>query len=102
MSALTKTPHTEKRGNRGPYSKSDSIPWRELFKKDIEKRGEPAIYLRGSRLRDELTQAQLAKKLGKGVSQHHISEMENGKRKITLSMAKRLGSVFKTDFRMFL
>lgn len=88
MSAVTKMPRTEKRKDRGPYDKSNSVPWREAFKEDLEKHGEVGVYLRGLRRRERLTQQQLAKKLGQGVSQHHISEMENGKRKITIEMSK--------------
>jgi DNA-binding XRE family transcriptional regulator len=87
---------------RGPYSKSASIPWREVFKEDLEKQGEIGVYLRGLRYRERLTQKALAQKLGRGVSQHHISEMENGKRTISVEMAKRLATVLHTDYRMFL
>ena len=45
--------------------------------------------LRGLRGREDLTQAELAARLG--VSQNAISEMENGKRPISTKMAKRLG-----------
>lgn len=102
MSALTKTHRTKKR--RGPYpkSKADSVPWREVFKEDLQKRGEAGVYLRGLRLREGLTQAQLARKLGSRISQHHISEMENGRRPISKDMAKRLGKVLHADYRMFL
>lgn len=101
MSVATKTRPIDKR-NRRPYSSSDSIPWREVFKEDLEKHGEVGVYMRGLRMREGLTQKQLAKKLGKRVSQHHISEMENRKRKISVSMAKKLASILYTDYRMFL
>lgn len=102
MSAHMKTPHTDKNKKRGPYSKSDSIPWREVFKEDLQKRGDVGVYLRGIRLREGLTQKQLAVKLGPEVSQHHISEMENRKRTISKDMAKRLGKILHADYRMFL
>lgn len=102
MSAVTKMPHTEKKKSRGPYVKSDSVPWREVFKEDLEKHGEIGVYLRGLRRREGLTQLQLAKALGSGVSQHHISEMENGKRKISIAMAKRLATILRTDYRLLL
>lgn len=60
----------------------------------------PAIMLRGSRYRDNLTQKQLAEKLG--IRQHHLSEMENAKRPIGKDMAHKLAKVFKTDYRVFL
>jgi transcriptional regulator with XRE-family HTH domain len=58
--------------------------------------------LRGLRSREGLTQKQLAQKLGGGVSQHHISEMEHGKRGEHTQMARRLAKVLKTDYRMLL
>jgi addiction module HigA family antidote len=60
----------------------------------------PGETVRGFRLREELTQAALAEKIG--VRQHHISEIENGKRSISLEMAKKLASVLGTDHRVFL
>lgn len=56
--------------------------------------------MRGLRLREELTQAQLAEKLS--IKQHHISEIENGKRSISIEMAKRLADVLVTDYKVFL
>jgi DNA-binding XRE family transcriptional regulator len=77
-----------------------SIPWRDVFKKDIAKYSEPGIMLRGSRIKEEITQKELANAIG--VSQHHISEMENGKRPIGKAMAKRFADFFKTNYRIFL
>lgn len=91
-----------KRQERGPYSRSDSIAWRRVFKEDLARRGAAGVYLRGVRLREGFTQKQLAKKLGRGVSQHHISEMENGKRTISIDMAKKLASALHANYRMFL
>lgn len=102
MSAHMKTPLTDNKKKRGPYSKSDSVPWRKVFKEDLQKRGDVGVYLMGIRLREGLTQKQLALKLGRGASQHHISEMENGKRGISKEMAKRLGEILHADYRMFL
>ena len=59
-----------------------------------------AAYLRGARYRKNLTQRQLAKKIG--ILPHHLSEMEHGKRPIGKAMAKKLGIVLKADWRMFL
>ena len=56
--------------------------------------------IRGLRYREELTQAQLAEKIG--VKRHHISEMETGKRPIGKEMAKRLARALKTDYKLFL
>ena len=59
----------------------------------------PAAILRGSRAKEKMTQKELAKKLG--VLQHHLSEMEHGKRPIGKQMAKKMAAVFNTDYRLF-
>jgi len=60
----------------------------------------PAKVLRGLRGKEELTQAQFAKRVG--ISQHHVSEMETGKRSITIDMAKRIGECFNVSYKVFL
>ena len=60
----------------------------------------PTMCLRGLRTREGLTQAELAERLG--VNQHHISEMENGKRPIGAEMAHRLEEAFGTSYKAFL
>jgi len=37
-----------------------------------------------------------------GIAQHHISEMENGKRPIGKETAKKLAAVLNGDYRIFL
>ena len=56
--------------------------------------------IRGLRLREGLTQEQLARLLG--IKRTNLSEMENGKRAIGKNMAKRLAQVLKTDYKVFL
>jgi DNA-binding XRE family transcriptional regulator len=99
---LTKRSSLQKLPRKTKVSKpkESSTPWREVFKKELEEYGEAALMLRGSRHKAELTQEQLADALG--ISQHHISEMENGKRPIGKEMALRFGRLFKTDYRKFL
>lgn len=60
----------------------------------------PAVVLRGTRYRAELTQKQLAEKLG--IRQHHLSEMENGKRPIGKEMAKKLAKALNADWRVLM
>lgn len=60
----------------------------------------PAAMLRGSRKKVSMTQKELAKKLG--VHQHHLSEMEHGKRVIGKQMAKKMAAVFRSDYRLFI
>jgi len=60
----------------------------------------PGDTLKGARLMHELTQAQLAAKIG--VKPSHISEMEKGKRPIGKDMAKRLAKALNTSYQVFL
>jgi DNA-binding XRE family transcriptional regulator len=62
--------------------------------------GNPAMALRGLRGREELTQAELAVRVG--VSQNVISELESGKRPISQRMARRLGEEFDLPYKVFL
>lgn len=80
--------------------KKGSVLWREAAKESIEKYTEQGLYLRGYRQREDLTQKELAEKIG--AKQHHISEMEHGKRPIGKHIAKKLAEVFDVDYRMFL
>ena len=96
MSVHTRTRHTRKSSRR----KDTSISWREAAKKDIRKHSEGGQMLRGCRFQHDVSQKTLAK--GLKISQHHISEMENGKRPIGKEMAHRLAKFFKTDYRLFL
>ncbi len=101
MSAHTRTHHI-----RGAYKKHSiapeekSVSWREAFKEGIDEFTEAGMVLAGSRCKEGLTQKELAEKLG--VKQHHISEMEHGKRSIGKAMAHRLAKILKMDYRLFL
>ena len=58
------------------------------------------ISIRGGRGKEGLTQKQLAELTG--IAQHHISEMENGKRPIGKETAKKLAAALNVDYRVFL
>lgn len=58
------------------------------------------VALRGARGKEGLTQKQLAELVG--IAQHHISEMENGKRPIGKETARKLGKALNIDYRVFL
>jgi len=58
------------------------------------------VCIRGSRGKEGLTQKQLAELTG--IAQHHISEMENGKRPIGKETARRLAAALNVDYRVFL
>jgi DNA-binding XRE family transcriptional regulator len=102
MSVHTKTRHTRRASapKKKARLKIKATPWREVFKDEIEKYSEAGLMLRGSRYKAEMTQKDVADALG--ISQNHISEMENGKRTIGKVMALRFAKLFKTDYRKFL
>ncbi|NGX26253.1 MAG: hypothetical protein K940chlam6_00168 [Chlamydiae bacterium] len=101
MSAHTKTRRIRIRKQKVVNQKKEkSIPWREAFKKSINKHTEGGAVLKGFRSKDGVTQAEVAHVLN--ISQHHISEMENGKRPIGKEMAKKFAKYFNTDYRVFL
>lgn len=78
----------------------ESVPAEKVLPELIDETMRPATMLRGARHKAELTQKELAAELE--IYQHHLSEMENGKRTIGKDMAKRLANVFKCDYRLFL
>ena len=72
------------------------LPVQELLHEDTE----PGVMLKGSHIKEGLSQTELASMLG--IPPSNISEMEHGKRPIGKNMAKRLSKVLKVDFRVFL
>ena len=61
---------------------------------------EQQVALRAYRSREGLTQKQLAELTG--IPQHHISEMENGKRSIGKERARKLADAVHCDYRHLL
>jgi DNA-binding XRE family transcriptional regulator len=76
------------------------IDWRTAFGDLIEKFTEAGVTLKGFRLREGWTQAEVADKIG--INQANLSKMERGKRAIGKAMAKKLATIFETDYRVFL
>ncbi len=82
----------------GVIEVSDSIPASDISPElDTNPAG---VYLRGIRLREDLTQDALAGLTG--ISRSNISAMEHGKRAIGKETAKKLAAVLKCDYRRFL
>jgi DNA-binding XRE family transcriptional regulator len=78
-----------------------SVFERELFTaEEVFPDSHPGKILKGLRTRENLTQAQLAEKIG--LRPHHISEMEHGKRVIGKAMAKKLDEALNTPYKMLL
>ena len=57
----------------------------------------PGYYLRLYRLRADMTQVQLACQAG--IRQRHLSEMENNKRPIDKTLARKLAHILDFDYR---
>ncbi len=76
-----------------------AIPWRESrhFKPAEQL---PAMLLVGARYREGLTQTDLAEQTG--IHRRHISEMENGKRPIGKTNARKLAEALNIDPRRLL
>jgi DNA-binding XRE family transcriptional regulator len=82
---------------------ADTVP-AEVMQKEIKKRvplaGTPAGALRAYRIREKLTQGQLAMKTG--IAQGHISEMVKGKRTIGVKSAKTLAKALNCRWERLL
>jgi len=82
-------------GNDIEFSERELIPADEVFPDS-----HPGKILRGLRTREDLTQVQLAEKIG--VRPHHISEMEHGKRPIGKAMALKIAKVLNASYKVLL
>lgn len=76
----------------------DAVPWRAAFPE--AETNLPGSILKGARIKEGLTQVELKERTG--ISQHHISEMETGKRPIGKESARRLAEALNVDYRIFL
>jgi DNA-binding XRE family transcriptional regulator len=73
----------------------------EIFSaKEVFPEGNPAMLMRGYRGKLDMTQKELAKRLG--ITQNRVSDMESGKRPISKDIAVKLGELFDTPYKSFL
>jgi DNA-binding XRE family transcriptional regulator len=86
----------------GQLDESDesSIPASRLFPDLDDPKKTPGIALRGVRLRHNMTQKQMAEKIG--IAQGDLSKMEKGDRVIGKKLAIRIGEALGIDYRRFL
>jgi DNA-binding XRE family transcriptional regulator len=84
-----------------PFSveETTAVPWRAAFP-EITDAMLPGVCLRGARVKEDLTQKQLAALTG--IPQRHISEMENHKRPIGRQTAMKLGKALNVSHKVFL
>lgn len=77
-----------------------TIPYDEIVADKIKKIGKGAMALKGVRSRENITQKQLAKRLG--LKPVVIADIENGYQKISLNIAKQLDKLFNINYKVFL
>jgi DNA-binding XRE family transcriptional regulator len=80
--------------------KKGRIGINDAFGDLLEKRPRGAINLKASRERLNISQKELAEKTG--IIQNNISQYENGKRKITETVAKRFAKALYTNYKIYL
>ena len=88
----------EKYGNSADIKDDDDELIRvedSAWYKEMKKKTTPGDSLRIYRTRDQLTQKELANKIG--VTQQRINEMEKGQRGISKEIAKKFGLMFGTS-----
>ncbi|HLB56462.1 MAG TPA: helix-turn-helix transcriptional regulator [Coxiellaceae bacterium] len=78
----------------------DLVSVDDVFSEINKKYTKPGALLRGIRMREHLTQTELAEKLK--VTQSDISQMESGVRPIGRIIARRIEKLFDLDYRSFL
>lgn len=87
-----------------PITKADEQetvnPFSTAWYRETIKGITPGDRLDAERFKRSMTQNRLSELTD--IPQHHISEMENGKRSIGKATAKKLAGVFKIDYRFFL
>jgi DNA-binding XRE family transcriptional regulator len=81
-------------------SSPEAVSTDEVFSEINKKHTKPGALLRGIRVRENLTQSDMAKKIR--VTQSDISQMENGTRSIGRIIAKRIEKIFCVNYRSFL
>ena len=78
---------------------TESVPWRDAFP-ELTDDQLPGTSLKGARVKEGITQKQLAERTG--IRQHHISEMENHKRSIGKKNALKFAKVLDVNYKVFL
>jgi DNA-binding XRE family transcriptional regulator len=79
---------------------NETVSADEVFKDIYKKYGKVGATIRGFRVRDGITQKELAKLLE--IHQVHVSQIENNKRTVGKKLAHKLAKVFHTSYRLFL
>jgi len=80
----------------------DTVNWEGTQIYNEFKDQSPSIALKVHRENANLSQTELAEKMGNTVKQHHISEMERGLRGISIKTAHQLAKILNVGYRVFL
>lgn len=78
----------------------ETVSVEDVFKNIREQYTKAGALLKGLRARENLNQMEFAKLIN--VTQANLSKMENGKRPIGKTIAKRLEQVFNVNYKYFL
>lgn len=84
---------------QNPEQESIEITETEWFQKTSQAMS-PASFVAAGRWKASMTQKELGIKLG--ISAQNVSEIERGKRSISIKMARKLALIFHTDMAEFL
>ena len=82
----------------GLVDTTEKVPLEQAMPELLTNSG--GVCIRGGRTKEGFTQIELSELTG--ISQRHLSEMENGKRPIGKEIAKKLAQALKVDYRVFL
>ena len=79
---------------------SKHIKWPDVYKENFKNRPEWAVCLRAARYKKSLSQRELSEKSKIPITT--ISKYENGERAISITQAKKLAKVLRTNYKVFL
>ena len=82
------------------YLQNKSWSHDDIFSDLTDKYGEQGSLLKGLRARENINQAEFAKRIN--ITQPELSKLETGKRPIGKVVAQRIAKEFKIDYRVFL
>lgn len=77
--------------------RDNSLPWREAFPEHESARNIP---LRGGRVKEDLSLAEVARRAG--ISEERLRRLEDGNDDVDEELARRLGRILDIDHRLFL
>ena len=86
----------KKKPKERAMARRKSTPWREVFKKEIEKYSEGGLMLRGSRHKAEMTQNDLAEALE--ISQHHFKWSDMNLLELSINMKDPISAKLLVEY----